>query len=349
MKRSVCLLIAFFVLLSSQGSSDSKISYLRGQKVLIDRNGNETKMPTLEFTAEYIRGITALSSSNIKMEPGGMQTGSYSVDAYPQDICTKHEFRDGVNPLILNGTIVLIDKAGVSTKTNVSAKDVQPFSEGLAAFATRIKTSSDNGVEITDWGFIDLKGNVVVSPEFDEVLPFSDGLAAVRRGKKWGYIDKSGELVIAAKFTHAYSFEDGRAPVETWGTWSFGDFSEDRAVFIDKKGDIVLRGKFWVVRPFSEGLAAVASEDSHGKYGYMNTAGQMVIAPRYTNVGEFSEGLAPVSLEGKWGFIDREGSFVIEPKYAYADEFYNGVASVVLPEEEGTGKAEQKPLSTDRQ
>ncbi|EOA6136260.1 WG repeat-containing protein, partial [Campylobacter coli] len=32
-------------------------------------------------------------------------------------------------------------------------------------------------------------------------------------------------------------------------------------------------------------------------------------------VGNFSEGLAGVELNGKWGFIDKSGKIVIEPKF----------------------------------
>jgi len=35
--------------------------------------------------------------------------------------------------------------------------------------------------------------------KFEEIKPFSDGLAAVRLGEKWGYIDEAGELVISLK------------------------------------------------------------------------------------------------------------------------------------------------------
>lgn len=50
------------------------------------------------------------------------------------------------------------------------------------------------------WGFIDLKGNYVIEPQYKDARSFSFGLAAVFDGKKWGFIDKNGKLAIANQF-----------------------------------------------------------------------------------------------------------------------------------------------------
>ena len=42
------------------------------------------------------------------------------------------------------------------------------------------------------WGFMDLSGRQVIPAVFDEVRPFSEGLAVVRLRGKWGFIDKQG-------------------------------------------------------------------------------------------------------------------------------------------------------------
>lgn len=56
--------------------------------------------------------------------------------------------------------------------------------------------------------------------------------------------------------------------------------------------------------------------------------GALVIGPRFDSAGEFSEGLAPVSIKGRFGYIDLHGSFVIPPKYYAAAPFKDGVALV---------------------
>lgn len=70
------------------------------------------------------------------------------------------------------------------------------------------------------------------------------------------------------------------------------------------------------------------------KWGYMNKAGMVVIAPQFTSADYFSEGLAPVKIgygiEAKFGFINRSGKMVIQPKYADAKPFSDGRAAVAI-------------------
>ena len=58
--------------------------------------------------------------------------------------------------------------------------------------------------------------------EYDEVCPYSEGRAAVRKGKYWGYVDENGKLVSAAytelrkpglPYNYAEPFCDGWALV----------------------------------------------------------------------------------------------------------------------------------------
>src|ERR1700676_4941520 len=59
---------------------------------------------------------------------------------------------------------------------------VEDFSDGLAAVGVDGKRDAQGNVTTMDggkWGFIDQKGNTVIRPQFDEVKPFSSGVAAV--------------------------------------------------------------------------------------------------------------------------------------------------------------------------
>lgn len=64
----------------------------------------------------------------------------------------------------------------------------------------------------------------------------------------------------------------------------------------------------------------------NGLYGFIDNAGEVVIAPQFAYAFRFSEGLAAVNVggtqttydipvDGKWGFIDRSGRYVINPQY----------------------------------
>ena len=66
------------------------------------------------------------------------------------------------------------------------------------------------------------------------------------------------------------------------------------------------------------------------RYGYMDTAGRVVIQMQYKDALHFSEGLAAVEADGKWGYIDRNGQMVIQPQFHKAKAFKNGRARVEI-------------------
>lgn len=79
-----------------------------------------------------------------------------------------------------------------------------------------------------------------------------------------------------------------------------------------------------------------------GKSGFINKSAETVILLKFEISdagaiagGHFSEGLAPVKLNGKYGYINRKGSVVIDFKYNSADSFKNGLAKVKTQNGEG--------------
>jgi hypothetical protein len=83
------------------------------------------------------------------------------------------------------------------------------------------------------WGFINKKGLIVIPPQFTDTSSFSEGLCAVKLEDKWGYIDTKGELIIPCKFNTAEDFDGGTACVELYN--SDGELT---AFVLDKKGRI---------------------------------------------------------------------------------------------------------------
>lgn len=47
------------------------------------------------------------------------------------------------------------------------------------------------------WGYVNVKGEYIVTPQFDHAFLFSDnGLACVKLGNKYGFVDTTGKIVI---------------------------------------------------------------------------------------------------------------------------------------------------------
>ena len=80
---------------------------------------------------------------------------------------------------------------------------------------------------------------------------------------------------------------------------------------------------------FSEGLAPVLLD---GGYGFMDTAGAMRIPPSYSYAGGFSCNRAPVLAGGKWGYVDASGGESIPPAFDWAGRFSECLAPVATSE-----------------
>lgn len=84
-------------------------------------------------------------------------------------------------------------------------------------------------------GFLNIKGEVIIKPQFDWADEFSEGLCVVRNdnGKlgsgKNGYIDMAGKLVLDFKYKYAGKFENGKAKVQI----------DKDFFYIDKTGKII--------------------------------------------------------------------------------------------------------------
>jgi hypothetical protein len=202
------------------------------------------------------------------------------------------------------------------------------FSEGLAYLA--------HG----KLGYLDKAGRQIIPPRYNDVQPFSEGLAAVMLGDKYGYLDRSGKMIIPPQFESAGPFSEGLANVKANGKWGY----------IDKSGQPVINGaEFTVARSFSEGLAAVLGKND--QYGFIDKTGKLVIPPQFARVGDFSEGLAPVMpVAAKWpgdlAYINQRGQIVIKSRSTLPDRpmrtefdlpyyrFCGGIARVGLGNQE---------------
>ena len=66
------------------------------------------------------------------------------------------------------------------------------------------------------------------------------------------------------------------------------------------------------------------------KWGYINPAGEFVIAAQFHGAWDFREGLAAVKIDWARGYINHDGEMVIAPQFEKAGPFVNGVAKVMI-------------------
>ncbi|MCS6822854.1 MAG: WG repeat-containing protein [Cytophagaceae bacterium] len=83
--------------------------------------------------------------------------------------------------------------------------------------------------------------------------------------------------------------------------------------------------RFEKVFAFHEGLAKVYM---NGKYGFIDSSGNIRLVPQYNDAYHFSDGMVAVKLLGKWGFMDTQEKLRVQPNYEQVFNFKNGAAIV---------------------
>lgn len=151
--------------------------------------------------------------------------------------------------------------------------------------------------------------------EFEVAGTFVDGKAAVKKDGKWCFVNTSGEVV-------GESYDD--VVLNYLGEYISGSFmlastKKGEYVFYNEKMESVAKisGCEKIGALTEDGIVAFCKD---GKWGYVNTSGEVVIEPAYDDARSFSNGLAAVYKDGKWGFIDKDNSVIID--FAFFDVGY---------------------------
>lgn len=119
-----------------------------------------------------------------------------------------------------------------------------------------------------------------------------------------------------------------------------------KAGFIDRSGKLVIPARLKDAGQFSEGLAPY--ETSGGRWGYIDKQGKTVIAPRFDWATTFHEGRALVQAGELWGYFDTTGAMVVRPQFLEASGFYEGLAHVAVAPNTGSNERPWKHGFIDR-
>ena len=248
-----------------------------------------------------------------------------------------YSFSEGMAKVAKNGKYGFIDQTG-NEIVNLQYDYASSFSNGFAAVSQGGFWDPDAGYVEGKWGFIDKTGKVVVPIIYDNVCNFKEGLAAVVEDDgKLGFVDTSGKVVIP--LTYNVSMYEEIYFNYDLAVVTKGEFGNPDFFVIDKTGNPAFEFKYDYARlsGYSEGMLAVAIDGdwamggpyywarsyNGGKYGFIDTNGNEVVAPIYDYVEDFHEGIAAVYKDGKWGAIDSEGNVVVPITYtniSYASE-----------------------------
>ncbi|QMU64181.1 MAG: hypothetical protein GKR88_07705 [Flavobacteriaceae bacterium] len=194
------------------------------------------------------------------------------------------------------------------------------FSEGLAKVWFNNK-----------YGFINQKGKFIVSLQYDDAGVFYDSLARVRQNGKWGFIDLKGKIVIPLKYEAVSFFSEGLAGVKMNNEWFIinkkGEISQEEKERLEKKkkrakevAEKKEKGSFkkLLLNNVSQGsfdYGVPWRTHLKGKWGFIDSKGNIIIPLKYNDVDVFREGLSSAKLGDKWGLINEIGKIIVPFKY----------------------------------
>lgn len=289
--RLVCFVFLFLVV--SENSFSQKlwpVSTSDGH-VLIDIAGKTVKhLPSsFSFVDQFREGLALFEDTAFNV---GFVDCNGDVAFYSP---CRTFFREGLASCFIDGHLCFIDTKGAVVLRPKHGrylvggdypKNRFAFSEGVVALPIIMESGEDDIEE--KYIFMDKVGRIVFGREFKYADDFSEGLAFVVDGKgRHGYIDKKGFMRIHLPTdVHGECFSNGYALIRN---------QKDGCFFINKKGEQLATPELYDAQWFSEGLAAVKLKEFGGKYwGFVDTAGRMVVDPIYDYVEPYSSGLAPV-------------------------------------------------------
>ncbi len=164
------------------------------------------------------------------------------------------------------------------------------------------------------FGFIDTLGKVIISAQYDELTPFTEGLSSVQKGDSVMFINKAGEVFLNRYFNETHAFTNGLAPVRINDTWRLmnriGDYKPE--LYED-------------INPMHEEIYIVKKD---GSYGALDAFGNTIIDAKYEKLGDFKYACAYYQLNNAYGFIHKNG-YIHPPVFDWISDFGpNGIAII---------------------
>lgn len=252
--------------------------------------------------------------------------------------------------VILAGTALILYAGGRNgwqlIPMDSAVETVKPVEGEEAAAAGPEETLLPMQARDGQWGYVDLDGNMVIFPMYDEAGPFNEnGLALVSRENMAGYIDKTGKWAVGPKEKNEYFDFEGvtelafneiamqRAGITPETPEIFAICGKYGAIGPDGKVDVPFRYSY--ITPFAEAdgrkLAIVTGrpedEDASAARpkaskeeldGIIDDKGNVVAPCQYEYIQSFMPcGLAKFHQDYRYGLLDTQGKVVLEAEYDY--------------------------------
>ncbi len=220
------------------------------------------------------------------------------------------------NPKHTNTQTYFVNSAGVIKRKLPDSLQFQGYSESVYKLGFCSSIGANCTTIYTDTLF---KEFFRFEAPMCEGHGFREGIACI---PLYGYINKKGRFIFKSHSTYN-DFSEHFAAINDIIKKEDGHI-ESKGGYIDTTGKLVIDYKFKLVYDFHEGLAG-AQDFKTQLYGFIDTTGNWVISPQYTDIPYclscsynrqrytyqgFYNGLAMVEIGTKWGYINKQGKVV---------------------------------------
>ena len=323
MKKNVYIFLSVFMALcvaSCSTSDQPKPSHIAvkcekdGRWSMINQNGE------FLFQDEFENQPTSVVNGVFVVKEG--ETHSiYEADEKPKVIAEGFQevgmLNENLMPTVKDAErISIINKKGeqVFVLNPHNGKEIVAcdfkFSDGL------LPVKDEDG----KWGYVNKKGEMVITPKYDSYTLFSDGLALVSKSEKDGnssvlVIDKNAEVKMELKlkkFELQSPFKNGLAVVE--------DKDKDRIGFIDLKGEFKkVPKKVRRINDYDNNVFTYT--DENGKWGVMglDENNTEYIRAKYSNIQLISSDKFLVKDDKEYVILNKEGNKILD----FGDDYEN--------------------------
>lgn len=349
--RSYLLLIWCTLVLCSCSQVPTNLYpiYKNGKYGYIDSLDNEVIKPQYLYASYFNEGIALIivdTTCVILSDTLTNKMASSFINLLPEQKKIRYKY----------GYISLDNKLAIDTTLIYEFENIENDWNSIKELISKGKqlnlqwlSCSDDRILYQDsitklFGYMNSKGETIITPQYKAGHQFSEGLAAVlvlnkdlKDLPKWGYIDINGNLVIENKYSAASIFRESKAIVEfrdiKWHDDKEGGFSLAKSSIIINKSGKMIGAPFDMTRviyPYSDGIAC-----TQGKLGVMNLGynfldenGDFLIDGTLIDITRFVNGYAGVKIDSiNWVFVDKEMKIISE-KYENVQPFSEGYAAI---------------------
>lgn len=147
----------------------------------------------------------------------------------------------------------------------------------------------------------------------------------IQKGNLFGVIKDDGNIIVPPQYVQVIPKDNKFLLLSTDFKWGLLGITPDN-LLKNLKDIFFIPCKFDEIGDYSEGFFLVKS---NGKYGYAPLVkDSLYINPQYEDARPFHEGIAAVMNNGKWGFIDKTLTRITQFEYDDVEDYKDGIVNV---------------------